>query len=161
MNPKTRLLFDRRWNHPAGLGGFDLYVDSAHRALMVTEGKGTMAGARASIATLEEGLATLGQSPPFTGIVDVRDVTGSPLRAQVTLGRWLLRHRHVFGRIAVLGAAPWEARLGHAIAHIARMQAKVSFVATERQGRRFLGWGDEAPWIADRHGAGAGAGERA
>ncbi len=140
-------VFEKRWNQAQGLGGFDLVVDADHRGVMVTEGKGTMAGARASLEVLDEALAALGHEPPFSGIVDMRDVTGSPLRASLLLGGWLHKHRHVFGKIAVFGAKPWEMRIARTVAKIARMAKQVGFSNTEAEARRFLGWADDEPRI--------------
>lgn len=134
------LLYDRTWENPHGNGGFRMTVCDANRGVIRSFGKGTMDGARAIVAHFNEALGLLGGDTKFTGLVDLRQLSGSPLRAQFVLGKWLVTHKALFERVGIYGGKPLEARMARAIIRMARMKQHVLVTPHEADALDFLGW---------------------
>jgi len=131
---------ERTWSNPKTDGGFHIGVDAQKRGIMRSHGQGTLEGAHAAIAALEAIFEALGGPLGFTGLVDLRQLKGSPMRAQFVLGRWLHQRRNAFDRVAVYGGRPFEMKMARAVARIAGMKGSVGFFNEEDEARRFVGW---------------------
>lgn len=122
-------IFERRFEDARGW--FECYVDHRYWSVARFHGHGSMDGARAAVAALDDAVRVLGASGhPVYALADLSDLQGTPIRAQFTLGKWLFRHKRHFARIAIFGGRPWEMHLAKAIMTIARMD-RVSFFDAE------------------------------
>ena len=119
--------FERRYDD--GNSQFTLTYDT--RVEMCFWGKGTMAGAHALLKFLDEVSLLVEPGCPADTVADLSSLSGSPLRAQFLLGRWLLTHREQVRRVAIVGARPWERRLATAVMKIARFKMARFFVSHE------------------------------
>ena len=129
-------LFETRYRD--AVGWFHTVVDHRHRATTRFHGRGTMDGARAFVAALDDAVRAVGSSGhAFFGLVDLSDLEGTPLRAQLSIGKWLFGHKKHFARIAVFGGKAWEMNLAKAIMKIAGMD-RVAFFATEATATAWL-----------------------
>ena len=131
----NELLFDRQWSEPSG--NFTMTVDQSHFGVTRMFGKGTMAGTRAFVEMLDESVTVVGEDVYVRALVDLRELTGSPLRSQILLGKWLLKNKHRFHRIAVFGGDPWEMKLARAIATLARFK-NIGFYGDETPALSYL-----------------------
>lgn len=118
----------------------DITVDASHRTVVVFDGKGSMAGAKALIDLVESIRDELGHHILITALVDMRKLDGAPLRAQFTLGKWLLMRKKQMDKIAIFGGKPFEMGIARAVMTIAGMGAKASFGNHLDEALRFLGW---------------------
>lgn len=119
-------------------GGFTIRVTPDFFATLSFFGKGGMDITHALIAMLEEVAAMVpGQEPKLRAIVNLGDLKGSPLRAQLLLGKWLFTRKDVAKKIAIYGGNPVEVKFTKAVMAIARMD-RVGFFATEDEARRWL-----------------------
>jgi len=132
-------LLDRTFNSQRG--GFHLRVMDDGRIYLRAFGKGSVENAHAGVAYMEEVFYTVPKMT-FEALGDLRELSGSPIRVQFILGKWLRRRREHFTRGAIYGASPWERRLASAALVIARMTDVVRFTRTEAEARAFLGWTD-------------------
>ncbi|MBL4633002.1 MAG: STAS/SEC14 domain-containing protein [Kofleriaceae bacterium] len=114
------LLFEKTWE---GEGSrFRMSIDVNHYAVVRFHGKGSMAGTKAFVATLDEGHARLGDPNDVRAMLDLSCLHGVPLRAQLLLGKWLLANKEHFHCIAVFGGKTWEMNFARAVAKIARFK---------------------------------------
>ncbi len=137
--PGPAPLLDRTFNSQRG--GFHLRVMDDGRIYLRGFGKGSVESAQAGVAYMEEVFYTAPHQT-FEALGDLRGLSGSPIRVQFILGKWLRRRRERFARGAIYGASPWERRLAIAALVIARMTDVVRFTKTETEARAFLGWSD-------------------
>lgn len=137
-------LVDVKWTNPKGDGGFTIVITAAYEGVIRTHGKGTMDGSRAVIAAMNDALERIGTDHQLTGLVDLGELSGSPMRAQFMLGKWLLGHRKIFGQVVIFGGKAWERKLAKAIIAIARLGQNVTFLETEDEALAKLGW-EQAP----------------
>lgn len=143
MNAKVEdltLIFDETYRD--AISWFRLTVDGEYRGIVRAHGKGNMDGSRALLGMMDRVIAGSGASgKQFTGLIDMREVHSSPLRAQFLIGKWLFRQKKNFSRAAVFGARPWEAKIARAVLKIARFH-NVGFFDEEASAREYLGWPD-------------------
>jgi hypothetical protein len=99
-------------------------------------GNGHLDITHAFVDALEKALAVAGPAP-VPGIVDLKELQKSPLRAQFVLGKWLLKNKARFTKLALCGAKPWEAKLAKMIMKIAGMK-DFSFFDDLATGQRWL-----------------------
>lgn len=137
-NPSSPWLAQRVWNEPGQR--IDITVDDAYRVAVVFDGKGSMPGARALVDLLEDVRAELGPSVVISGLVDMRKLDGAPLRAQFTIGKWLLSRRKQVSKIAVFGGKPFEMGVARAVMTIAGMGQQAWFGNHLKDAVHFLGW---------------------
>lgn len=116
------------------------YEDGTHRAVVHVRGSGTMDGAHALVAFLDKAVAA---SAPLgaSAMMSLDGVDGTPMRAQLLLTKWLLKHKTSVAKVSVVGAKTWERKLATAVAAVANFHA-VAFHQTEAEGQGWLGWKD-------------------
>tara|TARA_R110002096_G_scaffold16898_12_gene58086 strand:- start:27360 stop:27782 length:423 start_codon:yes stop_codon:yes gene_type:complete len=129
------LLYETTWEQ--GDDSFRMSLDENHCAMVRFHGKGSMAGTKAFIAALDEGQAVVGETNDVRAVIDLSDLSGVPLRAQVLLGKWLLANKHHFHSIAVFGGKAWEMNFARAVAKIARFK-NIGFFADEDSSLRYI-----------------------
>lgn len=129
------LLFERDWQE--GGARFRMSIDKNHCAVVRFYGKGTMAGTRAFLASLDEGRAQLGDANDVRAMIDLSSLDGVPLRAQLSLGKWLLANKQHFHCIAVYGGKAWEMNFARAVAKIARFK-NIGFYEDEERSLSYL-----------------------
>ena len=112
------------------------------RAMVRIGGKGTVEGAHILVGMLDDIVAL---DPSRTGacIMDISDVTKTPVRVQFVLGKWLLKNRKRVEQIALVGAKPWEQKIAKAVTKIARYE-HIAILSTIPEALAFLGW-NKAP----------------
>ena len=89
-DPTAELLFDETWEDAGGHFRHTLTAD--RRGVTRHHGKGSMAGVRAWIDMLEASKVHVSRDAPVTAMVDLSELHGSPIRAQVLLGVGRLDH---------------------------------------------------------------------
>jgi hypothetical protein len=99
---------------------YTLTVDQNRHGEVAFIGKSTIPGTEAFIAMAEE-LGDVVGDEKLVLIVDLSKMDGAPLRAQMMLGKWLMKNKDRFERIAVFGGKPSEMNLARGIMKIARM----------------------------------------
>jgi len=135
-----RWITTRTWSEPGQV--LHIAVDEVLRAVVYLSGKGSMGGARALIDVMEKIRDHLGHDKVFTAVVDLRELDGSPLRAQFLLGKWLFQRKAQLERVAIFGGKPFEMRLARAVMKIARMK-NAGFFDTGDEAIRWMGWPPE------------------
>ena len=135
LAPSDDFMFDKEWSEPSGK--FTMTVDQNHLGVTRMYGKGTMAGTRAFVDMLDESAMVVGEDVNVRALVDLRELTGSPLRSQLLLGKWLLKNKHRFHRIAVFGGDPWEMKLARTVATLARFK-NIGFYDDETPSMEYL-----------------------
>ena len=141
MDTPPRWLAQRHWHEPSQV--IDITVDAAHRTVVVFDGKGSMAGAKALVDLIESIRDELGPHSLISALVDMRKLDGAPLRAQFTIGKWLLTRKKQMDKVAVFGGKPFEMGIARAVMTIAGMGAKAHFGNHLTDALRFLGWPPE------------------
>jgi hypothetical protein len=129
--------FEHQHTDTDGGGGFTLTVDSGHAARVAFWGKGSMEGARAFVDALDAMKRTRAGQPQMDAAVDLAKLSGSPIRSQLLIGKWLLTNASLFSRIAVFEGKPLEMNLARAIMKIARMD-RVGFFHSRAEAESFL-----------------------
>ncbi len=129
------LLFENTWEE--GSSRFRMSIDENHCAVVRFDGKGTMEGTKAFIASLDEGRAQIGDANDVRAIIDLSKLQGVPLRAQLMLGKWLLANKEQFYCIAVFGGKAWEMNFARAVAKIARFK-NIGFYDDEARSLSYL-----------------------
>ncbi len=129
------LLYEKSWEEETG--NFRMSIDENHCAVVRFHGKGSMAGTKAFIASLDEGRERIGEANDVRAIIDLSHLDGVPLRAQLKLGKWLLANKHQFHCIAVFGGKPWEMNFAKAVAQIARFK-NIGFYESEERSVSYL-----------------------
>ncbi len=117
----------------------EIALDTQYRSLTRFYGKGTMPGARAFVAMLDEMIEAAGREHRTQAMSDLRQLHGSPVRAQFVIGKWLFKNKDLVEGVAVFGGRPWEMKLAKAVMKIARLDG-VGFFQTEAEALAFLGW---------------------
>ncbi len=130
----------REWREPGQF--IRITVDDQHRGCVYLEGRGSMPGARALVDLMERVRDEIGHEHKIAALVDLRELSGSPIRAQFVIGKWLFSRKQQVERIAVFGGKPIEMKLAKAIMKIARMR-NASFFDHLAPSLRFLGWPDD------------------
>lgn len=138
MDTSTNWLAQRRWQEPGQL--IDITVDAEHRAVVVFDGKGSMTGAKALIDLIDAIRDEVGHHVLISALVDMRKLDGAPLRAQFTIGKWLLTRKKQMDKVALFGGKPFEMGIARAVMTIAGMGAKAHFGNQLGDALRFLGW---------------------
>ena len=100
-------------------------------------GRGTMGGARRFTELVDQARSMPGAHGKVSGIVNLTELTGSPLRAQVVIGRWLMGCRDAFLGIAIVGGGRIERRIAKVVTSMAQM-TNVGFTETLAEGEAFL-----------------------
>lgn len=139
-DPEDRWPLIREWREPGQY--IRVTVDDQHRGCVSLEGRGSMPGARALVDLMERVRDEIGHEHKIAALVDLRKLTGSPLRAQFVIGKWLFSRKHQVSGIAVFGGKPIEMKLAKAIMKIARMR-NASFFDHLAPALNFLGWPDD------------------
>lgn len=130
------LLYDKRYEDPHGW--FSFTIDPTFFTTVRFFGRGSMAGTHAFVAMLDDSLALNRETAPqVRSLVDMTHLSGTPLRAQFLIGKWLFGHKTHVERVAIFGARMWERKIAQAVMTIARMDC-VAFFKTEDEARRFL-----------------------
>jgi len=132
-----RWITTRTWSEPGQV--LHIAVDDQLRAAVHLAGKGSMGGARALIDVMEDIRDALGHEKVFTAVVDLRELDGSPLRAQFLLGKWLFKRKQQLERVAVFGGKPFEMQLARAVMKIAMMR-NAGFFDSADEALRWMGW---------------------
>ena len=135
------ILARREWTD--GIQTIHADVDAMLRSVVVFDGKGTMAGARALVTMVDDLRAELGEGKVLSALVDMRKLDGAPLRAQFLLGKWLLGTRKTIDKVAMFGGSPFDMGLARAVMTIAGMGKKAHFGQRREDALAFLGWPSE------------------
>jgi len=114
-------------------------LDAQLRMRVHFEGRGSSGGTRAFIRMLTEMHAQVPAGSRSDALLDCTDYAGTPIRAQLSIGKWLLRNTAKTGRIALAGAQPLEEKVGRAVMKIARID-RMAFFPTVPEGQSWLGW---------------------
>lgn len=115
-------------------------LDSGHRLDVHVTGKGTMPGAHAMVAFLDEVVAALGEGGTARFHYDITGVRGAPLRAQLLFGRWFMRHRAIVERGAIVSTSAFERGFASAVCGIAGVR-NVRFFERDADARAWLAEG--------------------
>jgi len=134
-DPRWKIV--REWREPGQL--ILLTLDADHRACVYFDGKGSLDGAKALIDLVDRVRDEVGHDKVFAAIVDMRDLSGAPLRAQFVIGKWLFARKRQIAKIAVFGGRPFEMKVAQAVMTVARMK-NASFFKTLGQAIAWLGW---------------------
>lgn len=129
-------LFEKTFSDDRG-AGFDLRVTEEGLSTTRFFGRGSLEITHAFIDALDEGIDVVPDELIVRGRVDMSELEGTPLRAQFLVGKWLLKNKQRFAKIAVFGARPWEAKVARAVMKIARMR-NVGFFDTDREADDYL-----------------------
>lgn len=141
-NPAARTIVSRRqWID--GDSRIDIDIDDANRLLVVFLGRGSVAGAHALCALIDELRDEIGHTTMISALVDMRQVYSAPLRAQAIIGRWLLTRRNQIERLAVFGGGRLEMAIAKAIMTIAGMGQKAFFGAQLAEAQVFLAYPED------------------
>lgn len=117
---------------------FTVLVEDSDLTVSTFHGQGSMAGARAYIQMLNEVVQFFPEDGQRPSLVDLSHFHGTPLRAQLSLGRWMLQHKHQLDKVAVVGARVWERKIAKAIMKISRFN-RLEFFADQASARAWLG----------------------
>ncbi len=131
------LLVDDSWRDDGGFFRF-VVVEESLIGVVRFNGRGSMGGTRAFLGMLETAAARLEPGQQTRSVVDMTRLTGTPLSAQLVLGKWLLKNRGTVKQLAVFGARPWERRIAKGICKLGRLKA-VGFFKYEDEATDFLG----------------------
>lgn len=102
-------------------------MDTNFQLQITLRGTGNTEGTAAFLHMLSEMYAKLPAAHAADTIIVCDNYRGTPLRAQFQIGSWLVRHKSQTGKVAIVGAQPWEARIGKAVMKIARMKSIAFF----------------------------------
>lgn len=137
----SRMLVDRTWTEPGQR--IHITMDEQHRAVVVFDGKGTMAGGQALMNLIDQLREEFGHGLVIAALVDMRKLDGAPLRVQFLLGKWLLTRKKQISKIAIFGGKPIEMGIARAVMTISGMGQKAHFGNHRADALRFLGWPEE------------------
>ena len=127
--------FEHTWR--GDVGHFEMTISGDLLGITRFYGKGTMDGTRAFIAALDEGRDAVADAGMVRALIDLRQLEGVPLRAQLMLGKWLRSNKDRFNAIAVFGGKPWEMKFVKAVTKIAGF-TNVGFYEGEKGAMDFL-----------------------
>jgi hypothetical protein len=112
--------YNRRFENENGY--FTVRVDENFLCTSTFFGRGSMVGTRAFIQMLEEISHLLSSGAKYQSLLDLTGLRGTPLRAQLSLGRWMLKNKGRVDKVAIVGAKAWERRIAKAVMKIARFK---------------------------------------
>ena len=112
-------------------------MDASFLIELTLQGQGLAAGTVAFLDMLSAMYGKLPADQLANTIIICENYSGTPLRAQLQIGNWLRRHKNQTGKVAIVGAQAWEARVGKAIMKIARMKT-IAFFKQEAVAREWL-----------------------
>lgn len=130
----------REWSEPRQQ--IRIVVDAELRAIVHFRGDGSMPGAKALIDLMDDIREELGRDKVLTGLVDMRELSGAPLRAQFLIGKWLFQNKRQLASIAVFGGRPFEMKIAKAVMKIGGMK-NATFVNRVDEAVAWLGWPTE------------------
>ncbi len=115
-----RLVLDRSYDD--GTASFRFRADADAMARLDVAGRGSMESSRALIEALDEFLVLAPDMGPTDLLVDLREATGGPVRAQFLFGKWVMRHKRALRRAAIVGANALERRVTVGVTTIGRIK---------------------------------------
>ncbi len=115
-----------------------MVVEDSDLTVSTFHGKGSMDGTRAYIQMLNEVVQLFPKEGKRPSLVDLSQFHGAPLRAQLSLGRWMLQHRDQLEKVAVVGARAWERKIAKAIMKISRFK-RLEFFTEQASAIAWLG----------------------
>lgn len=136
VQPLSPTRYANRYDDP-GVGWFTVVLDADRVLYSTVAGKGTVKGTRALVAMYEEIVALREDGETVDAFMDLTQLSKTPLRAQIILGKWLLTRRALLGRLAVFGAKPWERKIAQAVLKVARFD-RAAFFKTQAEAARWL-----------------------
>lgn len=115
MTPMSRSYADAKIRFMVELG-----EDDCMRATFV--GRGSNDGTRRLVQIFDE---MIGHASPrkLCLLMDLTEMSGTPVRTPLILGKWLLKNKQHIERVAVFGANPAETAIASSIVRIARFDA--------------------------------------
>ena len=131
MQPLGAERYSNRYDDP-GVGWFTVAVDSDHMLVVAIHGKGTMKGTRALVVMFDEITYMREDDEILDVMMDLSDLSKTPLRAQAVMGKWLVTSRAFVDRVAIAGAKAWERRMAQAIFKLARFDRAALFKSPEQ-----------------------------
>ena len=115
-----------------------MVVEKSDLTVSTFHGKGSMEGTRAYIQMLSEVVQIFPEEGKRSSLVDLSDFHGTPLRAQLSLSRWMLQHKNQLEKVTVMGARAWERKIAKAIMKISRFK-RLEFFVDQASARAWLG----------------------
>ena len=128
--------YEKRFDDP-GYGWFTIVLDADNILHMTIYGRGTVHGTQALVRMLEEVVALREPGERVDAFINLTDLSKTPLRSQLILGKWFVTRRHLVDRVAIFGAKPWETKLAKAVMKIARFE-RAAFFTTSGQASGWL-----------------------
>lgn len=101
-----------------GKVSWDGQVDERNTIFVSVRGHGTMAGARAMVAFLNEAMTRL-EGTGATFHFDVSEVKSRPLRGQLVFSKWFMANRRAVRRGVIVGGGAFERRFVNTISKVA------------------------------------------
>jgi len=136
VQPLSPTRYANRYEDPA-VGWFTVTLD-ADRVLFVTiHGKGTMRGTKALLAMFDDIVALREDGEQVDAFFDLSGLTKTPLRAQASMAKWLIAHRDLVNRVALVGARAWERKIAQAVLKLARFD-RAAFFKSHDEAARWL-----------------------
>ena len=121
-----------------GLGRFCLSLYDGAVASLRPLGKGTVEGTQNIIEAFEELFQKIAPGDGVRVVIDMHEMNGSPLRAQMLLGRWLLKRRQRIVGAAIVGGKSLDLKIARTVVKMARMTEIVVFLESESQAAAWL-----------------------
>lgn len=136
MQPLSPARYANRYEDPA-TGWFTVTLDADLVLFVTIDGKGTMKGTKAMIGMFNEIAALREEGEQVDAFFDLVGLTKTPLRAQAILAKWLIGHRDLVNRIALVGARAWERKIAQAVLKLARFD-RAAFFKSHDEAARWL-----------------------
>jgi hypothetical protein len=133
--PESDLTFERTYRDSRI--HIRMILENSHRLRVTFIGKGTNDGTRVMMRYFDEVIGRMGAASQVCGLMDLRQLSKSPILSQVMLGKWLLKNKDRVKKIAIFGAKPWERRISKAIMKLARME-RADFFKSEPDAMAWL-----------------------
>ena len=136
MQPLEPTRYSNRYDDP-GVGWCTVVVDSDQVLYVTIQGKGTIPGTRALIAMFDEVASLREPGETIDVYMDLMGLSKTPLRSQAIMAKWLVANRGLVGRLALVGAKPWERKIAQAVLKVARFD-RAAFFKGHSEGTAWL-----------------------
>ena len=130
------LLFDEQYSDSSVR--FTVSLDADLVVRVAFHGKGTNPGTDAFVDKMTRCVEIArGRSGKLKGSIDLSNLRGAPMMAQLTLTRWIVGVRDALGRFAIVGSGRVERAIAKAVAKAARAD-NVLFTEDAAEAERFI-----------------------
>lgn len=132
----AELLFDEQYADNSVR--FTVTLDSDLVFRVAFHGKGTNPGTDAFVDKMTRCVdIARSRGGKLKGSIDLSELRGAPMRAQLTLTRWIVGVRDALGRFAIVGSGRVERAIAKAVAKAARAD-NVLFTEDAAEAERFI-----------------------